>query len=65
MSSLPQALQDFFAEQKARYGNLFWCETKPGNRLVFMLEALAQEASEILNRFKANDLKVVSFWSMI
>jgi hypothetical protein len=61
MSSLPQALQDFFAEQKARYGNLFWCETKPGNRLVFMLEALAQEASEILNRFKANDLKVVSF----
>ncbi len=57
---LPQTLQDFFKEQKARYGELFWHQTD-GNKIILMIERLASVAREILAKENINGIEIVSF----
>jgi hypothetical protein len=62
MSSLPQALQDFFAEQKARYGEFFWYQEEEDKDsksvIIVMLEKIASQARDLSS--EAN-LSIVSF----
>lgn len=63
--TLPQALHDFFQQQKARYDELFWYEVREqkdgGIKLILMIEKLAEKARaafdaarEILNATASN-----------
>ncbi len=51
--TLPQALHDFFQQQKARYDELFWHEVREqkdgGIKLILMIEKLAEKARAALD----------------
>ena len=57
---LPKFLESFFDEQKARYGELFWFE-QDENKIVLMIEKLAQRTRELLEREGVEDITVTSF----
>lgn len=52
--NLSEPLKDFFQEQKARYGELFWFEQDDQGKIILMLEKLAQKAREILAATASN-----------
>lgn len=58
---LPISLSNFFSEQKARYGELFWYEETVTGKIVVMLEKIAQQARDILNQSQVCDIEIVSF----
>ena len=49
---LPKALEIFFDEQKARYGELFWYQTD-GNKIILMIEKLAEKARAAFDAARA------------
>ncbi|OGY39556.1 MAG: hypothetical protein A2418_03330 [Candidatus Brennerbacteria bacterium RIFOXYC1_FULL_41_11] len=57
---LSKSLQSLLDEQRARYGELFWYQLA-GNKIILMIERLAEQARNILVEENVEKMEIVSF----
>ena len=56
---LSKSLQSLLDEQRARYGELFWYQLA-GNKIILMIERLAEQARNILVEENVEKMEIVS-----